>query len=59
MPVEIYNKQRQKNVSWTIKGVNITDNPQYEWRGMMLDVSRYFFSKDYVLRYIDMMASEC
>ena len=56
MPIEIYNIQRQKNMDWVIPGVNIIDNPQYVWRGMMLDVSRYFFSKAYVLKYIDMMA---
>ncbi|NWK55812.1 family 20 glycosylhydrolase [Verrucomicrobiaceae bacterium N1E253] len=36
--------------------VLITDAPNYPWRGMMLDVSRYFFTKEYVLRYLDMMA---
>lgn len=56
LPVEIYNKQRQKNLSWNVPGVEIADAPSYVWRGMMLDVSRYFFEKDYVLRFIDMMA---
>lgn len=57
MPSEIYNKQRQKGVSWKVKGVEIEDAPLYPaWRGMMLDVARYFFSKEYVLRFIDMMA---
>ena len=28
----------------------------YQWRGMMLDVSRYFFDKEYVIRYMEMMA---
>ena len=41
---------------WTIPTVTITDEPAYPWRGMMLDVSRYFFTKEYVLRYLDMMA---
>lgn len=39
-----------------VASVLITDAPSYQWRGMMLDVSRYFFNKDYVKRYIDMMA---
>ncbi|SMO81352.1 hexosaminidase [Saccharicrinis carchari] len=56
LPVEIFNKQRQKNVTWNVPGVEISDAPSYPWRGMMLDVSRYFFEKDYVLRFIDMMA---
>ncbi len=56
LPVEIYNKQRQKNIAWNIPGVEIEDTPTYKWRGMMLDVSRYFFEKEYVIRFIDMMA---
>ena len=56
LPVEIYNPQRQKELAWKVPGVEISDAPSYPWRGMMLDVSRYFFEKDYVLRFIDMMA---
>lgn len=56
LPVEIHNKQRQRDIAWTIDGVNIKDKPEYVWRGMMLDVSRYFFDKDYVMKFIDMMS---
>ena len=35
----------------------ITDYPRFEWRGLMLDVSRHFFSKKEVMRYIDEMAA--
>ena len=56
LPPEIYNKERQRNVTWKIDGADIQDAPLYAWRGMMLDVSRYFFGKEYVLKFIDMMA---
>lgn len=56
MPGEVYNKIRQRDVAWTIRGVDIEDEPLYPWRGMMLDASRYFYDKDYVLHLIDMMA---
>jgi len=56
LPVEIYSKTRQRNVSWKVKGADIQDVPQYAFRGMMLDVARYFFNKEYVLHFIDMMA---
>lgn len=36
--------------------LEITDQPQYEWRGMHLDVSRHFFSIDYLRRYVDLLA---
>ena len=58
MPVEIYNKERQKNITWTVEGVDVKDHPEYTWRGMMLDVSRYFFDKNYVMKYIDMMSMD-
>lgn len=33
----------------------ITDYPRFGWRGLMLDVSRHFFTKDEVKKYIDEM----
>src|SRR5690606_24429519 len=40
---------------WQIPAVNITDYPRFGWRGLMLDVSRHFFTKDEVKRFIDEM----
>ena len=34
----------------------ISDNPSYAWRGMHLDVCRHFYPKEFVMKYIDMMA---
>ena len=36
--------------------VNITDSPEFGWRGMMLDVSRHFIPKDSVKKVIDILA---
>jgi hexosaminidase len=41
------------NARWTIPGVTITDYPRFVWRGIMLDVSRNFFTKEEVMKYID------
>ena len=35
--------------------VDITDYPRFGWRGLMLDVSRHFFTKQEVEKYIDEM----
>lgn len=35
---------------------HITDTPRYEWRGMMLDVSRHFLGPKDIERFIDMLA---
>ena len=35
---------------------SITDEPQFGYRGMMLDVSRHFFGKDFIKKQIDAIA---
>jgi hexosaminidase len=38
-------------------GVKIAnDYPNMKWRGMHLDVSRHFFPKEFILKYIDLLA---
>jgi hexosaminidase len=36
--------------------LTIKDHPRFPWRGVMLDVSRHFFEKEYILKTIDRMA---
>jgi hexosaminidase len=40
----------------TIPFVDISDSPEYRWRGIHLDVSRHFFSKAIVEQFIDVAA---
>ncbi len=56
MPDEIYGEKVVPNVEWKIPRVIVYDKPRYAWRGMHLDVSRHFFPKEFILRYIDMIA---
>ncbi len=49
LPVEQY-KEAQ------IPCVTIKDEPKFTWRGMHLDVSRHFFSVDFVKKYIDYLS---
>lgn len=35
---------------------SITDEPEFEYRGMMLDVSRHFFGKEFIKKQIDAIA---
>ncbi len=37
--------------------VSIEDQPRFTWRGAMLDCARHFFPKEFVLRWIDIMAA--
>ncbi len=41
------------NADWKIPAVQIRDYPRFAWRGVMLDVSRHFFTKEEVKKYID------
>lgn len=45
-----------KGTKVAFDGVIIEDYPRFPYRGMMLDVSRHFFTADYVKRYIDILA---
>ena len=42
---------------WIVPSGTITDYPQYAYRGVMLDVSRHFFTVDEVKRLIDLAAN--
>jgi len=55
LPKEIESKKQVNTVSWTTPCVEITDYPRFGYRGMMLDVSRHFFTKDQVKQFIDEM----
>lgn len=39
-----------------VPAVEIVDQPRFGWRGLMLDVGRYFYSVDYIKKYIDYLA---
>ncbi|MCG2613707.1 family 20 glycosylhydrolase [Terrimonas sp. NA20] len=41
---------------WEIPVVKISDHPRFGWRGLMLDVSRHFFPKEEVKKFIDQMS---
>jgi hexosaminidase len=55
LPKEIENKKPAEGV-WAIPAVKITDYPRFSWRGIMLDVSRNFFTKEEVKSYIDQIS---
>lgn len=55
LPPAIESKQPVKDVKWDIPVVEIKDQPKVGWRGLMLDVSRHFFTVDEVKQYIDAM----
>ncbi|HET7118638.1 MAG TPA: beta-N-acetylhexosaminidase, partial [Hanamia sp.] len=55
LPPGIENKSKITHENWNIHCVSILDYPRFGWRGLMLDVSRHFFQKGFVEKYIDQM----
>ncbi|HEY9230053.1 MAG TPA: beta-N-acetylhexosaminidase, partial [Gemmatimonadaceae bacterium] len=56
LPPAIFRSATVTGVEWTMPAVSITDRPRFAWRGMHLDVSRHFMPKEFVKKYIDLLA---
>ncbi|GAA4454268.1 family 20 glycosylhydrolase [Nibrella saemangeumensis] len=56
LPVQVFSPAKVDNVAWTIPACQILDRPRYGYRGLMLDVGRYFMPVPAVKRFIDLMA---
>jgi hexosaminidase len=55
-PPEIEEPQPISGIEWTIPQLDITDSPRFPWRGMHLDVGRHFMPREFVKKYIDLIA---
>ena len=47
----------QNNQKILLPTLQITDKPAFSWRGMHLDVSRHFFDKEFIKKYLDILAA--
>jgi hexosaminidase len=56
LAASIYSSKPAKVAAWTVPCVTIEDQPRFTWRGLMLDSSRHFQSKEIILRFLDLMA---
>jgi hexosaminidase len=56
LPPAIFREARVSDASWTMPAVSIVDRPRFQWRGMHLDVARHFMPKEFVKKYIDLLA---
>jgi hexosaminidase len=54
-PAQIETAEKVSGIKWSAPSVEVTDYPRFGWRGLMFDVSRHFFTKEEVKRYIDDM----
>ena len=56
LPPDIFRAAPVSGVMWTVPAVEIEDQPRFSWRGAHLDVSRSFMPKEFVKKYIDLLA---
>lgn len=56
LPRDFESKDSYRMGMGMLMGCKIVDYPRFGWRGLMLDVSRHFFSVDDVKAYIDRMS---
>ena len=56
LPAEVYGPEGFSGKKWALPCCRIEDQPKFAWRGMHLDCGRYFYPKEEVMRFIDVMA---
>jgi hexosaminidase len=54
--LQLYRSSKTTNSEVILPGLNIKDEPKYQWRGFMLDESRHFFGKTAVKEILNWMA---
>ncbi len=55
-PATVYSSTTTDSTPWIVEGVDIEDSPKFRWRGQHLDVSRHFFTREEVERFIELLA---
>ncbi len=56
LPEDIFSTSAVRGVRWSVPCVTIEDYPRFGWRGLMLDTSRHFMPKEFVKKFIDLLA---
>ena len=56
LPPQVESRAPSTNSLWQVPCLVIEDHPRFHWRGLLLDVSRHYFTPAEVMAYIDQMA---
>jgi len=57
LPEEVFRSQTSPTITeWVVPCSIIEDRPRFAWRGAHMDVARHFMPKEFILRFLDLMA---
>jgi hexosaminidase len=56
LPPDLMRRTPVDGVRWAVPFATIEDTPRFSWRGSHLDVARHFMPKEFVLKFLDLMA---
>ena len=56
LPPDIHRRAPLVGRQWSVPFVTIEDAPRFSWRGSHLDVSRHIMPKDFLFRFVDLLA---
>ncbi len=56
LPPAIFREAPVADAAWTMPAVTIEDVPRFAWRGALLDSGRHFMPKEFVKKYLDLIA---
>ncbi len=56
LPPDVMSGVPAEDIDLELPAVYIHDYPRFKWRGMHLDVGRHFFPKEFIKKYLDLMA---
>ena len=56
LPAEIMRRTPVDGIRWAVPVAVIEDTPRFSWRGSHMDVARHFMPKEFVLKFLDLMA---
>lgn len=54
LPAEVFATTVVDGVAWEAASVEIEDAPRFSWRGLMLDVGRYYRPDAFLFRFVDL-----
>jgi hexosaminidase len=56
LPPAILRRAPVTDVTWTVPAVTIEDRPRFSWRGAHLDAGRHFMPREFIRKYLDLLA---